>query len=58
MVMVVNEGFGIFRIMADPAAKEKRMENELENILAQIEADREVRRNGKSEVSSEKDRVR
>lgn len=60
MVMVVNEGFGVFRIMPDPVTKEKRMENqkELENILAQIEADREVRRNGKSKVSSEKDRVR
>lgn len=60
MVMVVNEGFGVFRIMADPAAKEKRMEKqkELENILIQIEADREVRRNGKSQVSDKKDRVR
>ena len=60
MVMVVNEGFGIFRIMPDPATKEKRMKNqkELENILTQIEEDREVRRNGKSKVSSEKDRVR
>lgn len=60
MVMVVNEGFGVFRIMPDPVAKEKRMENqkELENILAQIEADREARRNGKSKVSDKKDRVR
>ena len=60
MVMVVNEGFGVFRIMPDPTTKEKRKENqkELENILAQIEEDREVRRNGKSKVSSEKDGVR
>lgn len=60
MVMVVNEGFGVFRIMPDPVAKEKRMENqkELENILAQIEEDREARRNGKSQVSDKKDRVR
>lgn len=46
MVMVVNEGFGVFRVIPEPVTEEKRRENqkELDEILENIQKDREARK--------------
>lgn len=46
MVKVVNEGFGVFRIIPEPVTEEKRRKNqkELDEILEKIQKDIEERK--------------
>lgn len=46
MVMVVNEGFGVFRVIPDPVTEEKRRNNqkELDDTLEKIQKDKEARK--------------